>query len=737
LSWIEDWCCYRRLLSICSLLLVLVSAVDAQTTIQVEAGLDGTARPGRSVPVRVTATNNGAPISGRLGLMVEDPARGPAAVQTWLPLELPSSANKRLETAMVPLISDRSFMPNQQSITAMLREGKQERARGQARLTVLPLAQRLLAVCAEDAGGLRFMSGVPLGEAGWALPLEQQMRLQGEPTATAHVPADQMPAIWAGLEAADLLVIRDAAWLRLLPAQRRAVRQWVEMHGRLLLCGEDADGFQDEEGRRLLPVVPVGLQPRPALNEFPLPEREPILATGGQVTTVRARLRPGASAVLREGSDPLVVSRPTGFGMVLWLGFDPFRVPPGSLPGRRVFWAFLIRHATGAIISEPAFPSLTDVPPAKDPVANLPRLPVPSRWALGFSGVGYVLLFGPVNIWLLRRLRRTVRAWLLMPALSLLLTGGVLALGTAWGGTHIVFHTLSVLEAMAGSGTAHELNLSGLFSPTGRAFSLEIQDPAPTVRFLSEDGVSLRYSSAAYLRNSDSEATPITPPNIREGGLCRWDPITITLWTLQLFTTERAANLGDGVRLDLNDHLTGRVINGTPQTLRDTYLQYRGWRYGIGSLAPGATSTVSAQSWQRWRKGDEDADSGGRRLGATEEAAKVTSGRASGSSGPWSDETDLLFARAGSLLLGTGGRSEVVLVARIPGPSSSGFGTDQSKIQNPKSEIGDLACGVPLRVPGAPATPMEGTRAGAILLIRQPIPAALPGAARLAADPRP
>ena len=36
-------------------------------------------------------------------------------------------------------------------------------------------------------------------------------------------------------------------------------------------------------------------------------------------------------------------------------------------------------------------------------------------------GLVYVLVFGPLNIWLLRRLRRTVRAWLFMPAVAVIM----------------------------------------------------------------------------------------------------------------------------------------------------------------------------------------------------------------------------------------------------------------------------------------------------------------------------
>src|SRR2546427_8352399 len=64
-----------------------------QVGLQLEVGLEGKVRAGRWAPVRVTATNSGEPVTGRLELMV------PGA-RTAIPLELPSAAKKRVETTL-------------------------------------------------------------------------------------------------------------------------------------------------------------------------------------------------------------------------------------------------------------------------------------------------------------------------------------------------------------------------------------------------------------------------------------------------------------------------------------------------------------------------------------------------------------------------------------------------------------------------------------------------------------
>src|ERR1051326_472647 len=147
-------------------LLALPRLCVAQVGVQVEAGLDGLARVGRWAPVRVTAANNGSPVVSRLEVIM------PGA-RTELPLELPTSANKRVAMLLIPQPGyDPSNLAGEERARVVLRQGRTEIAQGEARLRVLPAWSRLLAVCGEDAGSLRFLDGLPLAEAGWTLPLD-------------------------------------------------------------------------------------------------------------------------------------------------------------------------------------------------------------------------------------------------------------------------------------------------------------------------------------------------------------------------------------------------------------------------------------------------------------------------------------------------------------------------------------------------------------------------------------
>jgi hypothetical protein len=298
-----------------------------------------------------------------------------------------------------------------------------------------------------------------------------------------------------------------------------------------------------------------------------------------------------------------------------------------------------------------------------------------------------------------------------MPALSLGMTGAVLALGTAWGQAQIVFHTTSVLETMAGSGTAREENLAALFSPTNRAFQLEIEDPAPFLQPLADDGSPQTAAAPAagggypggYGIPVDTPSLLVVQPDVREGDLARWDRVTMTLYTFQLFQTRRAVDLGGDVLIELDDRLIGRVANRTPHPLRDVYLRFRSWRCALGELAPGASKAVAPGSWQRRRQQDEPSSNS---YGGTTLQSQTYPGAAPGGAPAASREVGDLYATAGSLLRPGANRIEVVLVAHAP----------------------DLM--LPLRFPGIAPSRTPGLSSDSLLLVRQPVsPTAAPMAA--------
>ncbi|HVL70180.1 MAG TPA: hypothetical protein VM364_23165 [Vicinamibacterales bacterium] len=183
-----------RSIRACAIALVVLAGapgrVSAQeVSLRVTAGLDGTARAGRWVPVAVTIENRGTPVSGRLVATLD----GREAVRE---LHLAAPARERVE-------------------------------------------MHLRAPDAPDAVvQVRFLPGhvqqsAPLRIVSWDTPFTLCVSAAGltpvQESCTATIDATAVPAHWQGLDAADALVWAAGAAGGLTPAQHRAAARLQAM----------------------------------------------------------------------------------------------------------------------------------------------------------------------------------------------------------------------------------------------------------------------------------------------------------------------------------------------------------------------------------------------------------------------------------------------------------------------------------------------------------------------------
>jgi len=195
-------------------------------------------------------------------------------------------------------------------------------------------------------------------------------------------------------------------------------------------------------------------------------------------------------------------------------------------------------------------------------------------------------------VWALRRLRRTVRAWLVMPALAIALTVALVAVGQGWGSAHSLVNLLQIVETTSGSRSATVRTYCGVFSPTRQPLRLIAIDPAASFG-------STWVTSSAQL---PEVSTAGLWPDFQDDGIARFDRVGLVQYSQRIFSMERLADIGGGVRLTI-DRRGGRVVNHTPFRLRDGYLYFidgaRGGllRRRLPELAPGARFVVPADGW--------------------------------------------------------------------------------------------------------------------------------------------
>jgi hypothetical protein len=213
-----------------------------------EAGLDGYYRVGQWLPVRVQLENNGAPIDGRVEVVLARPNGGEVTYR--YPVNLPMQSHKEITLYL---------SPNQYTSrlrVALLDQAGQVIATQEQPLTAVDINDRLYGILADQPSAFNTLMEIdpPDGVA-----LTAQLTVRGLPDRSV------------ALDALDALIISNVDTGILTPAQRAALSAWVANGGRLIVAG--GTGWQKTSAGLggLLPLQPnnaTTLNAVPALQTF-------------------------------------------------------------------------------------------------------------------------------------------------------------------------------------------------------------------------------------------------------------------------------------------------------------------------------------------------------------------------------------------------------------------------------------------------------------------------------------
>jgi hypothetical protein len=551
-----------------------VAAKPPPVNVVAEVGIDNCYRPGRITPVKVTLDNNGDGIEGRLSLTPTNGEKG-----TEMAIDLPRRGHK-VYTLFSRLSG--SGKGSYESAAWELRLWDRHtggRALVREKLEPIQVDKAAFVLsCTGDGSGLQFLHD------------QENYRVK-------HLSPTEMPRQWPGYEPADIVAVNGRAWQEMDEEQRTALRVWLDQGGHAVLCGESPTEWRDAEAAGLIGCAPKDLGSLPRLDCVTAWAGQPYLASSGKLMTVSGPLRPGAEKLLIEGTRALVIGRPTVKGRVVWVGFDPFSQTIRNWRGNKALWRRLLQEARSG---KPA--SKTELQASQPTLASattaLPRLPAPPHWALVVFAACYALIFGPINILILRRLRRSVRAWFFMPGLAFGMLVIVLAGGQAWGQARVVLNEVTLLETRIGSRSAWETGLLGVFSPTNRSFAVRIEDPAPSVE-------SLIPASSRDVEGGNKE---MGWPDEQLDGSVRWSSLPMQLFSIAWLPVSRPRDLAGSLEWTQTSDKRLALRNGTALRLRNTYLKRRNVRseyLWLGTVDPGATVALGGK-WSESLKSREE-----------------------------------------------------------------------------------------------------------------------------------
>ena len=534
------------------------AAPAAQTnpiTLTARAGFDGYYKDQRWLSIRITVANDGPDLTGTLRIVT--PRYNSADLVVTRAVELPTQSRREIYL-YVPTEGYLSSLK-----VSLLDDKNKEIASATSRLAQTNSGDLVYGVV---AGAPSAFEGV-LGEVD---PLSGQAYV-------ARLELEDLPPVayaWHGL---DVLVLSDVDTGTLTPEQRAALAGWVSAGGRLIVAGgptwqKTAAGLAD-----LLPLQPNGtvtLAGAPALASFASAE-----APLGPAVVATGALAPDAVVLASEGETPLIVTRRSGFGQVMYLALDPAFDPLRNWDGGEGLFRNLL---TGTGQRPNWAGGLRNWYSARDAINALPGLDFPSVFQIcGFLGF-YLIAVGPINYLVLRRLKRRELAWITIPALVTLFSLGAYLAGYQLRGGQASLHRLSVVQVWPGSQFARVEGVVGLFSPRRTQYDLSfaagfLARPMPVDAYGNTGGsFTVEEADQTYIRNIRLEVGAVEP-FVMQGQV-----------PAPSFTSDLVLDLSQPTPT-----LDGTVTNNSPLTLVDAVILGPGGVQRIGELAPGASVPVS------------------------------------------------------------------------------------------------------------------------------------------------
>lgn len=555
---------------------VTAALADGGVTVEIKPGLDGYARHGSWVPVTMTVSNGGsADFSGTAVLRLFE-EYAPQATE-WR-RDVTVAAGDKADVVF--------YVPASQTMV----QGDVLGADGRlvaTNQTRMQFRDGIIAgVIASNPDTLRMLAGLDLR------PGQQQ---GGPPSAVTVVRpnAHDLPSFSRALGALDILALNDTSSQDLTADQWAAIEAWVGQGGILILGG--GPGW-----RQTLAAVPASLQPvevtgtttlqgLPALADFvgeELPE-QPVIVSDG-------RLRHGR-IVVEEGGVPLIVESRYGSGHVFYTAFDLGLDPVAFWRGSAPLWRQLLGGAVTVNVRG-GWPSgrLFDL---QWTVRQFPHLDFPSTRMLGFALLGYLVVIGPVNYIVLKRLDRRDWAWVTVPVIVAVVSAGIWGVSFR-GQRDVLTNSIGVLHLVPGVERVPSDTTVGVYAPTRSRLSFAFsprQHVAPLVD---------------WNRWNVGAAGEQVLATVRQGATNEIVFADDSNWTVRSFAVMQDITVSGRIEGELRPtptgDIAGTIVNNTPYDLEDVHVILMNTYIAVGDLPAGAARDVSVAVQPRHQLRRED-----------------------------------------------------------------------------------------------------------------------------------
>ncbi|AZK48305.1 hypothetical protein [Paenibacillus lentus] len=546
-----------------------VYAEEPSISIKTEIGFDGHYKMGEWTPLKITLTSD-TDISGDISVQMEYPYNSSQASYVQR-VDLPAGTPKEITFGIL----GHSFHKDNNSIRFY--EDSVETGKFIPFTTKTPYLSSnassgtLIGVLASDPDSMNFLS---------------MLNSKGKDVKIIPLKPEQLPEDAVLLEGLDTLVINNYTTGNLGTTRIEAIKAWVNQGGTLVLAGgagyaKTIQGLED-----LSPVDYNGLADVVSLKELEKATGKSLpLSAAFPISAVT--LKDGARTII-HGEQPFFASWDVSKGAVIYAAYDVSMEPLQSWSGHAELWnKVLQQHASIAPASQANMGWTGNMAQRIDHLLDyFPSLSLPPYSLLLWLLLGYAVVVAPGLYFVLKKLDRREWAWLLIPVIAVIASGGIYLAGTT-GKSTLRTNTLSIVE-LDGKGYADRSTSTALFIP--RSGNYQVSFPAGThVTVQREDGLISGGQSIAsnrqLIRKGDSGT---------EVGLNGMTYRSLAKFSVEQLEDRQFGQVELDISFDDQGMPQGKVTNATSMDLTNTSIVLNDKLYLLGDLAKGETATIQS-----------------------------------------------------------------------------------------------------------------------------------------------
>lgn len=531
----------------------------------------------------ILVTNDGESVDGVVEASEGDTARtfSLEPEKAEQAVHLPGGSRKRVSLVFPQSAQSMyAYSGRQCDLVVRVRDGRGlELARTTARVQRLGESDLAFVVLSPERSGFDYLSG-------YRKVLCPTLQSYQNPVISVSYPLlEGLPEHWSAYTCADMVVLSRPARLQLRSFQQRALMDWVASGGTLLvITGTDPGELQGSLLAETLPrATGTSSLAGPGSTHA---EREAFK----DVSTVRSLdvalpVGPPWRVLRALGGRPLLLSRPWGRGVMVFSAVDMAASTTMSDQGLRDWWGAIMkaqREREARKLDLQLWNSQV--------LAYPPEITPPSMGFLSFFLLAWVIVVGPLNFFVLRRLDRMPWMYVTVPVLALLFTGGSFFMSLSAKGRQTIVRQVAVVEAVEGMPMASVWNCASVFAVRNARYDL-VSNGATTL--VGEMTGHQMPSSPGYA------AVSISPDSLAMRG------VLIPMWTLRRFVTQTMKPLPGKLELRVKgdgSRFTGTIENRSGLVLSRCVLYDRGVLSVPFDLGPGANPVGSGSGGLAARK---------------------------------------------------------------------------------------------------------------------------------------